>query len=733
MAQKPIEFKTPPKGVVKDLAFSDIKADSAVDALNVLPFDRQGRMRANQRAGTSKLYGSVMGSGTQGVLGMLQTTIALDPATIDPSVTLVNDNFSGYANGILTTVSAGVYRSMISSAASSGHVAGIAAGTDATRLQWTSPNILWAGTSAGAGNQFGSVQAYTPALVVGSAYIVRITARDFAAGGTGAFKVLWRIDKSTWNNTATVCYAEFSNSSVAIKTGSSLLATINYGETLADGVDHTLEIRVNGDVFQAWVNGTFRGTTNSSSGNSFSGVAFGMRQDGSVGYSGKIKSFAVMTGVTLASYRRTNVIYSVGGNIYVGTLASFALATGGTSQLADTVRPGMASSTGNAYFVDGFNIRKLIIQSQLMTTYAATAGTAPVNCQLACMYRDRLVLAAPRDNPQNFFFSRIGTHTDWDYSQTDSAAAFAGNASIAGRIGEPIVALMPFSDDVLLIGGDHNLWAMRGDPTDGGSIDLVSDAIGILGQYAFTKSPDGTIYFAGTGGFYRMAPGGSPPENLSNGKWGDFFRQINRGTSYVNVNWDADKQGAYIFVVPVNSGTATHLWYDGRTGGFWPIQFPNSHGPLVGLVYDGDGATDRVTLLGGRAGFVQKLTETDKSDDGTAISSQLTFAPYLSSNITESILEWVDVILGEPQTGFAGTDYNATVQVFAGSTVEQALSSPRLTRTKTFTAPRRQFRWLNRTRGNAFLVKVSNSTLNKTWNLETIVGMVMDGGLVRRR
>ena len=68
--------------------------------------------------------------------------------------------------------------------------------------------------------------------------------------------------------------------------------------------------------------------------------------------------------------------------------------------------------------------------------------------------------------------SRSGDATDWDYSAEDPLAAVALNASSsAGRIGDAVHALIPWRDDVMLIGTEHGLFAMSGDPAAGGSID----------------------------------------------------------------------------------------------------------------------------------------------------------------------------------------------------------------------------------------------------------------------
>lgn len=724
MANQPFEFKSPLKGVFKNGTYTDHPVEAAVDALNVLPFDRQGRNRVAQRAGSSKLWASALGSG--GLVQLLdQTTIALDPTSITADTLLGSDSFT-YSVGALQTV--------------------------ATTTNWktyggggASQLTVWNVNASGEVfvNTGSSVEVaiYQPAVTLGTAYVLKLTAK-WAASERPLINIATRVNKTTPGAGPAGVYVQFSgnaNGSVGLTAGTSpattgLLSTVTTPLAIINATAGTsvFEVRVNGDVFQVYIDGIkyAQFTSSSSSGNSGIGFARGSQLFTGATYD----TFQVYTGRNLATYRQTNLVGVSAGSIFEGDISTQAtVVTGGTTQLSDSIIPQGGSSGGKYYFVDGLNIRKLDIATHAMETYTATAGTAPSFCTVACFYRDRLVLGAPRDTPQNFFFSRVGTHTDWDYTQTDSATAFAGNASIAGRIGEPIVALMPFSDDILLIGGDHNLWAMRGDPADGGSIDMVSDAIGMLGPNAWTKAPDGTVFFVGTGGFFKMAPGSSLPVNLSSDKWNDFFRTINRASNYIRVAWDRDRQGAYIFITPVTSGTATHLWYDLPTGGFWPLQFPNTFGPVTALVYDGDGPDDRAALLGTRNGYIQKLTQTDKSDDGTAISSRVLIGPYKNSDVTEAILEWIDVILGEPQTGFADSDYNVTASVLAGQTAEKAANNPLYTRSRTFTSSRRQTKWINRTRGAYFFLKLSNAVLNKTFNFEKAVAMFLPGGMVRRR
>jgi hypothetical protein len=198
--------------------------------------------------------------------------------------------------------------------------------------------------------------------------------------------------------------------------------------------------------------------------------------------------------------------------------------------------------------------------------------------------------------------------------------------------------------------------------------------------------------------------------------------------------WDRDQQGAYIFVTNVNpGGTSTHLWYDLRTGGFWPLSYPDTMGPISALVYDGDGPTDRILMLGGRDGFVRQSQLSDMgSDDGTAISSYCYVGPVRAEDTSETMLEWLDVILADGAS-FPSANVNVQLDLFTASTVERAFINPLYFRRKTFTGSGRQVRWLTRIRGQALFLKFSNAVLNKTWGFDKAVGIFTPAGTIRRR
>lgn len=713
-----VKVQTPVKAVNRALARSEQPDRSVYNGSNVSPFDRYGRLRVGQRTGTSKLYAAtVLGSGAQNVAAMQQTTIALDPATVVANTINFDEPFT-YANGNLGTLNA----SWFCSTGNDNLIKTTFNGASAVASVLVNTNQARRSTATR-----GCGARYTGAITLGSAFVLKLTTRLTASFNPQYF-LMARLGSVALSAGTNAIHFQFqpctSGGPGAILIGSNGVTTTLYTiptntAALLNTADHIMELRANGDSFQGYVDGILYVTLTTSTGSAQTQVGFGWNDASLSANVADVDNFQVYTATSVATLRQTNLIAACGGNAYEGDLSSIAVATGGTAILKADIIPSIATATGKAYFADGFSIQQLNLLTHTIETYAATAGTAPTLCTLACVYRGRLVLAAPRDNLQNFFFSRVGTLTDWDYTQTDAAAAFAGNASLLGRIGEPIVAMMPFSDDMLCIGGDHNLWAIRGDPAAGGSIDLVSDAIGVIGPNSWCKDPVGVIYFCGTGGLFKMNPAdGGAPTLISYDKYNQFFSSINRGSQYVTMCWDRDNHGCHIFVTPVISGAATHLFYDLRTDSLSPMVYPNSHGPISAIVYDGDAPTDRMLLLGGRTGLIQKLSSTALADDGTAISSSIFLGPFHPRD-GDSILTSGTLVFGELAAVDAAATFECTMVVRAGKTAYDVTEgTPKHKAQIVFTRDGRTKTFHHRLRGEWFSIELKNSTLNKYWSFE---------------
>jgi hypothetical protein len=435
----------------------------------------------------------------------------------------------------------------------------------------------------------------------------------------------------------------------------------------------------------------------------------------------------------IGSTRTTRIVVVAGGNVYGGDASGVpGLLAGGSALFTPTQRIQAAASSRRIYLFDGnAPIQAVDPETLAMAAYTASAGTAPESIEFGVIWRDRLVVAGSETGEQNFFASRSGEHTDWDYGASDAAAAYAGNASLAGRIGDTITALMPFGDDVLVIGGDHTIWKMDGDLSDGGSLNMVTNSIGVLGPNAWCQDATGNMYFVSTAGFMRMQVDGSM-QNLSADRVGQYFSAINRTNTYVECQWDQDRHGVWVFITPHSSTATVHLFWSARVDGWELHSFPNRFGPVTSMVYDGPTGDDRQIWMGGRDGYIQILDPDALNDDGEAISSYVYLGPLRPSGDTENAkLKTLDIALGERATGDTTTELNLHYTVQAGSAEREALLAPDRTESGQLTAWGEHGRKNHPLAGRTFWLKLWNATLNKTWIMDRIVGRFVPAGRAR--
>jgi hypothetical protein len=429
-----------------------------------------------------------------------------------------------------------------------------------------------------------------------------------------------------------------------------------------------------------------------------------------------------------------------GGNLYYAVdSGTLALANGqgplSVPPISTMITPSITTLNGIVYIADGNIVWTFNPVSNVFGPLVATVGEAPQNCTIAITWRGRLVLSGCRSDPQNFFMSRISVPTDFNYAAIDPAAAFAGNSSQAGLIGEPVTALMTFTDDIMLVGSTHNMWAIKGDPAAGGSIDLVSSSIGVLGQNAWCRSPQGIIYFLGTRGLFSIQAGGIP-QNLTATTYDAYFQAIDSSANFMTLVFDHVHTGLYVFVTPTNDSTnPTHLWYDLRNGGLWPQVFPLNCGPTHAIMWNGNSPTNNKIRLGCWDGFVRQLGDSYLDDDGVAIVSSLTLGPFLPAGpIGDAVVTKVDFTTGEPQYGDSGSKFSMGWTLNGGKSayeVTDGLPSRRFTSGVVGSLYGWQTTRRQRLRGGWFSLTISNGTIDTYWALEHIVLTVEGGGVQR--
>jgi hypothetical protein len=420
---------------------------------------------------------------------------------------------------------------------------------------------------------------------------------------------------------------------------------------------------------------------------------------------------------TGASTRTTTAIAVAGGTIKTFTSSSATTSTNGSGALSSTF-PWIDSAIlfGIVYFVDGVNAKKLTVSTNTVSAWTASAGTFPSNGadlpRLICTWRSRVVQSGISSDAHNWFMSKVGDATNFDYapSLTTTADAVAGNNALAGQCQDIITALIPYRDDLLWFGGDHSIWQMTGDPSEGGRLDLISDSTGIAFGQAWCKDPAGVVYFFGSrGGLYGMVPQAAP-QLLSGKRIQNRMAKIDLSTTKVHLAWDDRQQAVMIYCTPVDGSAATHYVYDTRAQAFWLDSFStDSENPLCSHVFDGDTPGDRCLLLGSVGGYVNKIDVDALSDVTTAIDSYVWLGPFQGNSGLLKLRE-TRIALGENSNPvYVNIHRGGSPEAAFGSTAFNSFRhDPDIEVARTMGAT-----------GAAIYLKVGNKTVGESWSYES--------------
>jgi len=359
-----------------------------------------------------------------------------------------------------------------------------------------------------------------------------------------------------------------------------------------------------------------------------------------------------------------------------------------------------------------------------MAVLAHTYGIPPCGCQVICTYRDRLVLAGPN---HIWYMSRQGDPTDWDYGADpdDVARAVASTTAEAGSIGEPIVALIPHSDDYLVIGCQRSVWVLRGDPAIGGQIQALTREIGIQGPDAWCKLPDGSLLFLSRDGLYVLPPGGvNFPVEFSREKLPKELLDVDTSANAVSMAYDSRDRGVHLFITPTAGTTGEHWWIDWATKTFWPVAFgDDDHQPLVAVDHAPNLSSDHYVHLGGGDGYVRRFSDDATTDDATdaepivssVVYGPLPIAPPGMTGIVDEIFAILDASSGD-------LDWELAFADTAEGTLTAIASA-----TGTWVAGRNRSQRV-RYRGAAAALTLSATT---QWAIESVAVAIKPGGPIR--
>jgi len=440
---------------------------------------------------------------------------------------------------------------------------------------------------------------------------------------------------------------------------------------------------------------------------------------GSITISGTQKS----DGSTQIPINESNLAFNVERTTEYGVFPITAVASG------NLTITGGSDATGLSFRIERApKIYNPVADS--LTNWSATAGlgVVPVGCRLVVRYRDRLVLAGDPLDPNEYYMSRQGDPLDWAFSEIDVGAAVKGSNSDAGRVGDPITALMSYSDDYLFFGGRSSLWLMRGDPAAGGRVDNVSHTIGVLSEKSWCHGPKGELIWLSRDGLYQSNPEcmTCEPVSISREKLPRELIDINPDNTTVALEFDVRDRGVHIFLTPKDATSGVrHWWYDWTYKAFFPIKFASTdHYPTAIKRLDAADAEDCCVLMGGFGGGVRRFSWTAGCDDDSAIASFVDYGPMNlgASGYHEGMVEQIQMTMAEDSG-------DVTWAAYYGSNAEEAASSTSNPRTGTYTGGS-QFTVYPMLRGGAWRMRLTG-TSGYRWAVESMSAVVRELGKAR--
>jgi len=349
-------------------------------------------------------------------------------------------------------------------------------------------------------------------------------------------------------------------------------------------------------------------------------------------------------------------------------------------------------------------------------------GMLPVGCRLICLWDDRMVLAGSSTNPHQWYMSAMGDPLDWKYGTGEKDASQAGEATHVGEIGDSITALVPYTDDYLIVGCRASLWVLVGNPNAGGVINNISRTIGIVSAGAWCMGPDSKMYFLSRDGLYMLDPDGSKyPVALSRNQLPRALLNIDVNQDTVLLAYDRAHRGIHIYITPNLGGNRVHYWFNPETRTFWPMEFASNSQPTAILSYDADMEEHARVLLGGRDGYIRKPVALVSADDATAFNNYAYIGPIKLGNTTLN-----DGMLLELVGTLGSTSGNVSWQIGAGPSPEEAYHADAFPVSGMWEKAGRNHTVRPRARGQCFYLKVFGR--GAPWSMEGAAARIADIG-----
>lgn len=359
----------------------------------------------------------------------------------------------------------------------------------------------------------------------------------------------------------------------------------------------------------------------------------------------------------------TSALATSGLDITVGGVTIiFPAGVTSANPIGDTNAYSATARGGKLLLADSV-LREYDPQTGAVTPVVATSGTIPAAQPLICLYRDRLILGGEN---HIWYASRQSDITDWDFGGDpgDMGRAVAGHMAHAGLIGEKPQVMVPIEDKALIFGTKNSLWVLYGDPVSG-SLERISNEIGVIAPEAWAMSPEGQVAFLSNDGVYLWTAGSkSAPVRFSEGRIPGQLRNVSSTTNTISMAYDATGRGYHLFITPTG-GDGTHWWLDVENKALWPVHFQTVHQPTA-VARVNDVALGEA-LMGCQDGYIRKFNTDSTDDDGTTLESHVLVGPVrMSSDDTR------DAMVAELHGMMADISSTVTWRLVVGDSAETA-------------------------------------------------------------
>ncbi len=374
-----------------------------------------------------------------------------------------------------------------------------------------------------------------------------------------------------------------------------------------------------------------------------------------------------------------------------------------------------------------------------------TYGTMPDQLTLGCLWNGRPVVSGNEDDSNQWYMFRQGNPWDLNYIANDQQAPISGEDAEPGKVGDVIVALIPYSKDYFVFGCANTLWYIVGNPAANGALLSLDDTGGILDSQAWCKDKEDNLYVLATTGLLKIPKGFGQPQNLLEFSYPDFIKDLDFDGSLHRaiLGFDRNRNGIKIIKTTLSTGANSCWWYDLRTGGLFPESYPNQCGPYCLFDYAATDAGYSGLMHGCKDGYVREELDAAKDDDigatDQAIDSYVTFGPLsmAGENREGKITSIVGITTGGGSGGTITDSNDITYKAWSGLSADYiveklaANTSPNIAGTISAPGRGRGAKHRKTIRGAYAGIRIGNNTAAQIWGLEKLIIEGLEKGRIK--